>query len=286
MATHSSILAWEISWTEEPGGLQSIGLQRVVTTERHIEHTLTFKNQEISQKNTDSWIFLKIKQNRDLVKLDWDYDMEDIGGNQVTEAPESCSPAQQSTPWLTSLLVTRVVWQAAELCDLCPRDTLTPCWGLCRGSSDWLSVGLYGLYFSPPVCQVDTQHLGSLPQGTLAAQIFLHDWRKRLKFLHPWGCGDEGRYPSFPFLLVCWLFSLVSLSSFCLSSPASFILPCLLSVFSHLSLSPYCHPSREFLPQLCKHFPSSISRGEPPWLQPGWGVGSGARLGPGLWVCI
>ena len=29
MATHSSILAWEISWTEEPGGLQSMGLQRV-----------------------------------------------------------------------------------------------------------------------------------------------------------------------------------------------------------------------------------------------------------------
>ena len=29
MATHSSILAWKLSWTEEPGGLQSIGLQRV-----------------------------------------------------------------------------------------------------------------------------------------------------------------------------------------------------------------------------------------------------------------
>ena len=29
MATHSSILAWEISWREEPGGLQSTGLQRV-----------------------------------------------------------------------------------------------------------------------------------------------------------------------------------------------------------------------------------------------------------------
>ena len=28
MATHSSILAWEIPWTEEPGGLQSIGSQR------------------------------------------------------------------------------------------------------------------------------------------------------------------------------------------------------------------------------------------------------------------
>ena len=29
MATCSSILAWEILWTEEPGGLQSIGLQRI-----------------------------------------------------------------------------------------------------------------------------------------------------------------------------------------------------------------------------------------------------------------
>ena len=29
MATHSSILAWRIPWTEEPGGLESIGSQRV-----------------------------------------------------------------------------------------------------------------------------------------------------------------------------------------------------------------------------------------------------------------
>ena len=29
MATHCSILAWRIPWTEEPGGLQSIGSQRV-----------------------------------------------------------------------------------------------------------------------------------------------------------------------------------------------------------------------------------------------------------------
>ena len=28
MATHSSILAWEIPWTEKPGGLQSIGSQK------------------------------------------------------------------------------------------------------------------------------------------------------------------------------------------------------------------------------------------------------------------
>ena len=29
MTTHSSITAWRIPWTEEPGGLQSMGLQRV-----------------------------------------------------------------------------------------------------------------------------------------------------------------------------------------------------------------------------------------------------------------
>ena len=29
MATHPSILAWEIPWTDKPGGLQSMGFQRV-----------------------------------------------------------------------------------------------------------------------------------------------------------------------------------------------------------------------------------------------------------------
>ena len=45
MATHSSILAWRISWTEEPGRLQSMGLQRVrhdlTTKENNILHTDT-----------------------------------------------------------------------------------------------------------------------------------------------------------------------------------------------------------------------------------------------------
>ena len=34
MATHSSILAWRIPWTEEPGGLQSTGRKESDTTER------------------------------------------------------------------------------------------------------------------------------------------------------------------------------------------------------------------------------------------------------------
>ena len=34
MATHSSILAWRTPWTEEPGGLQSMELQKSDTTEQ------------------------------------------------------------------------------------------------------------------------------------------------------------------------------------------------------------------------------------------------------------
>ena len=41
MATHSSILAWRIPWTEEPGGLQFMGSQRVG---RDSAHTHTYKD--------------------------------------------------------------------------------------------------------------------------------------------------------------------------------------------------------------------------------------------------
>ena len=39
MATHSGILAWRIPWTEEPGGLQSMGLQRVRHDWRYLART-------------------------------------------------------------------------------------------------------------------------------------------------------------------------------------------------------------------------------------------------------
>jgi len=45
MVTHSSILAWEIPWTEDPGRLQSMGLQRV-------GHGLaTIQQQHLSKKD-------------------------------------------------------------------------------------------------------------------------------------------------------------------------------------------------------------------------------------------
>ena len=45
LATHSSILAWRIPWTEEPGGLHSMGLQELDTTWRLNHHVgISFLN--------------------------------------------------------------------------------------------------------------------------------------------------------------------------------------------------------------------------------------------------
>ena len=56
IAAHSSILAWRIPWTEEPGGLQSTGSQRV----GHYCVTFTFKccEDEENQKITDGGLNL------------------------------------------------------------------------------------------------------------------------------------------------------------------------------------------------------------------------------------
>ena len=53
VATHSSILAWEIPWTEEPGGLQSRGSQRVGHNSAHAQHRYkTQKKKNIKQKSS------------------------------------------------------------------------------------------------------------------------------------------------------------------------------------------------------------------------------------------
>ena len=57
-ATHSSILAWRIPWTEEPGGLQSMGSQRVrrdwVTNTT--EKLYTIKNCLVFSKKKFAWV--------------------------------------------------------------------------------------------------------------------------------------------------------------------------------------------------------------------------------------
>ena len=54
MATHSSILAWEIPWTEEPGGLQSMGLQKSWT--RLSNQTIIFSHANNSKDQAVSFL--------------------------------------------------------------------------------------------------------------------------------------------------------------------------------------------------------------------------------------
>ena len=64
MATPSSILAWETPWTEEPGGLQSTGLQRV-------GHDLETKQRDIMVK-TSSYPVSVLEQKEAATQLRWD----------------------------------------------------------------------------------------------------------------------------------------------------------------------------------------------------------------------
>ena len=57
MATHSSIPAWRIPWTEEPGGLQSMGSQRV----GHNRGTNTFTFHNFHKVGVVEGIFILLK---------------------------------------------------------------------------------------------------------------------------------------------------------------------------------------------------------------------------------
>ena len=59
MATHSSILAWEIPWTEEPGKLQSIRSQES-------DMTLQLNDNKNSEYRKHSWGFITDKQSEEV----------------------------------------------------------------------------------------------------------------------------------------------------------------------------------------------------------------------------
>ena len=57
MATHSSILAWRIPWTEEPGRLQSMGSQRVEWVTKHSKNKMfVLAHSSCYNKNTIDWV--------------------------------------------------------------------------------------------------------------------------------------------------------------------------------------------------------------------------------------
>ena len=57
MATHSSILAWKIPWTEKPGGLQSMGSQELDPIEQLNHHHSISTNQENTSSIIDTHKF-------------------------------------------------------------------------------------------------------------------------------------------------------------------------------------------------------------------------------------
>ena len=67
MATHSSILAWRIPWTGEPGGLQSMGSHRVNTTER-LTHTW-YKQGCLNCNNTNIIVLFPVNYSCEICRI-------------------------------------------------------------------------------------------------------------------------------------------------------------------------------------------------------------------------
>ena len=90
MATHSSILAWRIPWTEEPGGLQSMGLKRV----GHKWSDLACVACVSSAKKmpTDSSRTLVEKKKLNLLSVQF--------SSVAQSCPTLCDPMNHSTPGL------------------------------------------------------------------------------------------------------------------------------------------------------------------------------------------
>ena len=65
MITHSSILAWKIPWTEEPGGLQSLGLQRVGHNWAHTWQQFTIIKKKIAIKHSSVYEHITEQANRE-----------------------------------------------------------------------------------------------------------------------------------------------------------------------------------------------------------------------------
>ena len=103
MATHSNILAWRIPWTEEPGGLQSMGSQRAGhnwATNTHIHththtHTHTVRR-NMSKKRTGNNGVVKAKDNS--MKEEVVNSIKDHAAKSLQSCPTLCNPIDGSPP--------------------------------------------------------------------------------------------------------------------------------------------------------------------------------------------
>ena len=100
MATHSSILAWRIPWTEEPGRLQPMRSQRV----RHNWETKTYtfhREKRLTFQDSNSWyghngMYTHPKKDCQSMLVD-EQDWE----KEVIQQLEHPNPRQRGLPWLT-----------------------------------------------------------------------------------------------------------------------------------------------------------------------------------------
>ena len=99
MATHSSILAWRIPWTEEPGGLQSMGSERV--RQDWVRQGRRIYKYEYNWVNTlGCWIMEFLKKNTSSLNSEWKIAL-------VFTCLVSCTSIISSTPnseWTLNLI--------------------------------------------------------------------------------------------------------------------------------------------------------------------------------------
>ena len=98
METHSSILAWEIPWREEPGGLQSMGSQRVGHDWSYLAYTHTHTH---TQSDSVPWRALakpgnRVAANRKRPCLPCLYNTDhELHQLQLNQKPPTCVPEPQ-----------------------------------------------------------------------------------------------------------------------------------------------------------------------------------------------
>ena len=119
MATHSSILAWKTSWKEEPGGLQSMGSQRV----RHDWATKTYNTYSniISYRATQTFHFYTILSIR-ILRFEDSWKSQPITQQKGSNNMLHNFPAAilYISPWVHSPEVTIKVWVIFYMMMLCP----------------------------------------------------------------------------------------------------------------------------------------------------------------------
>ena len=143
MATHSKSLAWRIPWTEEPGGLQSIGLQRVRHAWRDWACTHLRDTARFPQRPPTLWAqILNLDHVAFFGNVMWDPPL-------CTEAPCFSSPSKFQTLNSFSLCFSQLC-QSSEGLQLASSFWKSHCFRQRRGSHGWRSKNAFsGLVCKP-----------------------------------------------------------------------------------------------------------------------------------------